>query len=201
LKNWQKDFFDSGEFLQSLKIDFFKDRIFAITPKGEVIDLPAGATPVDFAYGIHSEVGNQCIGARVNGRIVALDYQLQSGDMVEILVQKSKKPSESWLKFVKTGYAKKKIRSALRQHPSLIKKPATQAEFKITAEDRVGLFKDISTVISRSRISITKVNVPQTDYFPNLRICCNLNNKEKIEKLILKLKKIKGVKEISYKMV
>ncbi len=201
LKNWQKDFFDSGEFLQSLKIDFFKDRIFAITPKGEVIDLPVGATPVDFAYGIHSEVGNQCIGARVNNRIVPLDYQLQSGDMVEILVQKTKKPSQSWLKFVKTGYAKKKIKSALRQSPALTKKRDFQTEFKITVADRIGILKDITSVISRSHINIVKVSVPETGHFPNLRIRCNLSDKEKIQKLILKLRKIKGVKEISYKMV
>jgi len=115
LKNWQKDFFGPEEFLKSLKIDFFKDRIFAITPKGEVIDLPLGATPVDFAYAIHSEIGDKCVGARVNSRIAPLDYKLQSGDLVEILTQKSKKPSESWLKFVKTSGARKKIRSGRHQ--------------------------------------------------------------------------------------
>ena len=201
LKNWQKDFFDSGEFLQSLKIDFFKDRIFAITPRGEVIDLPLGATPVDFAYGIHSEVGNQCIGARINNRIVPLDYQLQSGDMVEILVQKSKKPSQSWLKFVKTGYAKKKIKSALRESSMLVRKGNFQTEFKITVADRIGILKDISSAISRSHINIVKISMPETGHFPDLRIRCDLNDKKKIEKLILRLKKIKGVKEINYKLV
>ena len=200
LKNWQKDFSESEEFLRSLKIDFFKDRIFTITPKGEVIDLPAGATPVDFAYGIHSEVGNQCIGAKVNGTIIPLDHQLRSGDMVEILVQKSKKPSQSWLKFIKTGYAKKKIKLALRRSPALVRKVNFQTEFKITVADRIGILKDITAVISRSHINIVKVSVPETGHFPNLRIRCDLSDKEKIEKLILKLKKIKGVKEISYKM-
>jgi guanosine-3',5'-bis(diphosphate) 3'-pyrophosphohydrolase len=201
LKDWQKDFFDSEEFLESLKIDFFKDRIFAITPKGEVIDLPAGATPVDFAYAIHSQIGNQCIGAKVNNKITPLDYQLQSGDMVEILVQKSKRPSESWLKSVKTGEARRKIRSALRQSSTLVKKRVTQIELKITVADRIGILKDISATISRSHINITKINMPQSSHFPNLRIRCDFNDKRKTEKLILKLKKIKGVKEISYKTV
>lgn len=201
LKNWQKDFSEPEEFLQSLKIDFFKDRIFAITPKGEVIDLPLGATPVDFAYAIHSAIGNGCVGAKVNNKIVPLDHRLQSGDLVEILTQKSKKPSESWLRFIKTSQARKKIKSGLAESNSLIKKKKHQTEFKITIIDRIGILKDITAIISRSRVNIVKVNVPETGNFPNLRIYCDLDNKEKIEKLILKLKKIKGVKEISYKVV
>ena len=200
LKNWQKEFSNPEEFIQSLKIDFFKDRIFAITPKGEVIDLPAGATPVDFAYAIHTDIGDSCVGAKVNNKIVPLDYQLQSGDLVEILTQKSKKPSESWLKFVKTSQARKKIKSRLRQSAGSYQKKL-QTEFKITVADRIGILKDITTVISRSHINILKVSVPETGYFPNLKILCDLSDTEKIQKLILKLKKIKGVKEISYKMV
>jgi len=199
LKNWQKEFTNPEEFIQSLKIDFFKDRIFAITPKGEVIDLPAGATPVDFAYAIHTDIGDSCVGAKVNNKIVSLDYQLQSGDLVEILTQKSKKPSESWLKFVKTSQARKKIKSRLRQSAGSYQKKL-QTEFKITVADRIGILKDITTVISRSHINIVKVSVPETGHFPNLKILCDLSNTEKIQKLILKLKKIKGVKEIGYKV-
>ncbi len=194
LRNWQKDFSEPDEFLNSLKIDFFKDRIFALTPRGEVVDLPLGATPVDFAYSIHSAIGDECVGAKVNNKIVSLDYQLQSGDLVEILTQKSKKPSGDWLKFVKTSQARRKIKSRLGHKKR-------QAEFKITVADRVGILKDITAVISNSRVNIIKVNVPETGNFPNLRICCDLNDREKIEKLILKLKKIKGVREISYRLV
>lgn len=115
LRNWQNFANNSKEFLQSLKIDFFKDRIFVITPKGEVIDLPAGATPIDFAYHIHSEIGNQCVAAKVNGELTSLDSKLRSGDVIEIVTQKGKKPSESWLRFVKTSIAKNQIKSALRR--------------------------------------------------------------------------------------
>ncbi len=200
LKNWQKDFSQPEGFLKSLKIDFFKDRIFAITPRGEVIDLPLGATPVDFAYAIHSDIGNQCIGAKVNGKIMPLDYQLQSGDMVEIIVQKTKKPSQSWLAFIKSGQAKKKIRAGLRQSGAL-KNKKNQTEFKIRVADRIGILNEITAVFSRSHINIIKVNVPETGHFPNIRIHCDMDDKEKIQKLILKLKKIKGVKEISYKLI
>ncbi|MDP3015196.1 MAG: RelA/SpoT family protein [bacterium] len=199
LKNWQKEVSGSEEFLNSLKIDFLKNRIFVITPKGEVVDLPAGATPIDFAYQIHSEIGDQCIGAKVNGRITSLDHELQSGDLVEILIQKSKKPSESWLKFIKTDQARRKIKAGLRKLPE--RKQKLQTEFLITAADRVGLLKDISAIISRSHVNMVRVNIPQTSHFPIIKIRCALNDKEKIEKLILKLKKIKGVKEINYKLV
>jgi len=202
LKNWQKDFTDPKEFLKSLKVDFFQDRVFAITPNGEVIDLPAGSTPVDFAYNIHTQIGDQCIGARINSKIVPLDYTIQSGDMVEILTQKSKKPSESWMEFVKTGIAKRCIRASNKNKKgSLLLKDPLQTEIKIAASDRIGLLKDISTVISRSHINISRLNVPKTTALPIIRVICDTMNKERIEKLILKLKNIEGVKEITYRHV
>lgn len=97
--------------LDSLKIDIFQNRIFVFTPKGDVIDLPENATPVDFAFAVHTHVGNQCAGARVNDRIVSLDQPLKSGDVIEILVDKTKKgPSPDWIKFVKTTHAKQCIK-------------------------------------------------------------------------------------------
>lgn len=113
LRNWQAIFGDHEEFQEALKTDFFKDRVYVFTPENDIIDLPASATPVDFAYHIHSEIGDQCVGARVNGKMAPLDAELRSGDMVEIIIQKGKKPSEDWLRFVKTSLAKKQIRSAV----------------------------------------------------------------------------------------
>lgn len=108
-----------GEFLSTLKENLFKDRVYVFTPKGEVIDLPAGSTPIDFAYQIHTEVGNRCRGARVRGKLVSLDYQLQSGDQVEILTAKRGGPSRDWLNphlgYVKTQRARNKIRQWFRQ--------------------------------------------------------------------------------------
>ena len=115
LREWQKAVGGSDAFLESLKIDLFKDRIFVLTPKGDVIDLPEGATPVDFAYQIHTTVGNECVSAKINGKIAALDARLKSGDLIEILTQKGKKPSVDWLNFVKTSPAKDKIRSVLKE--------------------------------------------------------------------------------------
>ena len=114
LREWQTAVRGTDKFLQSLKIDFFKDRIFVLTPKGDVLDLPEGATPVDFAYQVHTTVGHECAGAKVNGKIASLSVKLESGDLVEIMTQKGKKPSVDWLNFVKTNLAKERIRNVLR---------------------------------------------------------------------------------------
>lgn len=206
LRQWQSRYTDvnSEDFVQAMKIDFFKDRIFVITPKGDVVDLPAGATPVDFAYYIHTQVGNSCVGAKVNNQFVSLDQELKSGDMVEILTQKNKRPSEDWLKFVKTSVARNHIRAALREkHSGFYKRSPTRAELRIVVKDRVGLIKDISTVIARSHINIISFQAlnPHGGKFPIDKVEIGTTDRDKIEKLILKLKKIKEVQEISYQLV
>jgi guanosine-3',5'-bis(diphosphate) 3'-pyrophosphohydrolase len=110
----QENFKDPDEFLENVRIDLFPDEVYVFTPNGEVKTIPKGATPVDFAYLIHSDVGHQCTGAKVNGRIVPLQYQLITGDMVEIITTKNHKPSKDWLKFVKTVKARSRIRQWIK---------------------------------------------------------------------------------------
>jgi guanosine-3',5'-bis(diphosphate) 3'-pyrophosphohydrolase len=110
LLEWQRDLKDDVEFIESVKVDLFPNEVYVFTPKGAVKQFPFGATPVDFAYSIHSDVGNHCVGARVNGKIVPLRYELRSGDTVEIVTSPNQKPSKDWLKNVKTSRAKTKIR-------------------------------------------------------------------------------------------
>ena len=112
LVDWQKDVADPSEFVETLKVDLFEDDVFVFTPKGEVKSLAAGATPLDFAYEIHTDVGHRCVGAKVNGKIVPLSYQLRSGDIVEVLTSKRERgPSRDWLALVKTTRARNKIKA------------------------------------------------------------------------------------------
>ncbi len=113
---WQRDVTDPNEFLSTLKIDLYPEEVYTFTPKGKVVILPREATPVDFAYTIHTEVGHTCVGAKVNGRIVPLRYKLRNGDIVEILTQPGHAPSRDWLGFVKSSRARNKIRHWMNIH-------------------------------------------------------------------------------------
>jgi GTP pyrophosphokinase len=116
LLEWHQEMQDAQEFMRSVKLDLFRNEVFVFTPKGDVVDLPSGATPVDFAYRIHTDVGHRCVGAKVNGRLVPLSYRLRSGDIVEILTSKtSTGPSRDWLEFVVTSNARTKIRQWFRK--------------------------------------------------------------------------------------
>ncbi len=111
MMEWQKEVSDPKEFMDSLKIDLFTSEVYVFTPKGEVIELPAGSIPLDFAYKVHSDVGNRCVGAKINGKIVPMNYKLQNGDLIEILTSaNSNGPSRDWLNMVKSSHAKSKIR-------------------------------------------------------------------------------------------
>ena len=110
LIEWSQEMQEPSEFLSTLKVDLAPAEVYAFTPKGRVLELPRGATPVDFAYMIHTEVGHQCVGAKINGQMVSLRHEIQTGDVVEILTQKGHHPSRDWLSFVKSSSAKSKIR-------------------------------------------------------------------------------------------
>jgi len=112
LLEWQKEVLDAERFVEHVRLDVFQDEVFVFTPKGDVLSLPAGATAIDFAYRIHTDVGHRCLGAKVNSRMVSLDYLLQNGDIVEILTTRSERhgPSRDWLNFAKTSSAREKIR-------------------------------------------------------------------------------------------
>lgn len=205
LREWQKAVRGSDEFFESLKIDFFKDRIFVLTPKGDAINLPEGATPVDFAYQIHTTIGNECAGAKVNGKMVPLDTRLESGDLVEILIQKGKKPSSDWLNYVKTHLAKDRIKNSIKQknrnfYETRLTKAPRQTEIRLVVKDRIGLLKDIANVIAVKKINIISLNTDNKNKnFPELNIALNSKDKNKIQNLILELKKTKGVEEVGYK--
>ncbi len=114
LLEWQQELKDPREFLDSVKVDLFPEEVYVFTPKGAVKQFPLGSTPVDFAYSIHTDIGHKCTGARVNGRLVSLKYELRNGDTVEIITSPQQKPSKDWLRFVKTPRARNKINHWVR---------------------------------------------------------------------------------------
>ena len=154
LIEWSQELEEPGEFLSTLKVDLAPGEVYAFTPKGRVLELSRGATPVDFAYMVHTEVGHQCVGAKVNGQMVSLRHEIMSGDVVEILTQKGHKPSRDWLSFVKSSHARSKIRhwintqereEATEMGHRLLEKEARQfgrSLKKIPEEDMLKLVSD-----------------------------------------------------------
>jgi len=155
LLEWQHDYRDARDFIKDLKGDLFTDEVFVFTPKGDVVDLPAGSITLDFAYKIHTDIGNRCTGARVNGRLVSLDYQLNTGDMVEVITSKQGAPSRDWLKQVKTSHAKNKIRNWFkkeRREENIERgREMLEKEIKrISAEQRISLKSDLLEEVAGS---------------------------------------------------
>ncbi|MBL7100970.1 MAG: bifunctional (p)ppGpp synthetase/guanosine-3',5'-bis(diphosphate) 3'-pyrophosphohydrolase [Nanoarchaeota archaeon] len=135
--DWQMESETANEFMDFLKIDFFQDEIYVFTPKGRVISLPKGSTPIDFAYGIHSNIGDTCTGSIVNGRIVPLRYKLKNGDIVNILTSKNQAPKKDWLKIIKTTKAKTKIRHYFKQRKIPVIRTVKEVEKEKTTDNHM----------------------------------------------------------------
>lgn len=185
LRDWQKEISNSEEFFNDLRIDFFKNRIFVFTPKGDVIDLPEGACPVDFAYAVHTDLGNHCVGAKANGKIIALNQILKNGDVVEILVDKNKNPSHDWMKSVKTSLARHHIQKQTKGFLRNLKEKISPG--RITKE----LFKKKEVlVVSPLKIkrSPTIAIGGETGIALSVAKCCNPQSGDKIKAYITKSK-------------
>lgn len=161
LMEWQKDLKDPKEFMETLKLDLFTDEVYVFTPKGDVINLPAGSTPIDFAYRVHTAIGNSCIGAKVDGRIVPLDYKLKNGNIVEILTSPNGRPSRDWLKIVKSSQARNKIRQWFKREAreqnidrgkELLDKELKKRGYKVTEALKDEWLKNIANKIGLNSI-------------------------------------------------
>ncbi|MDO5690470.1 MAG: bifunctional (p)ppGpp synthetase/guanosine-3',5'-bis(diphosphate) 3'-pyrophosphohydrolase [Tissierellia bacterium] len=184
LNDWQKDVEDSGEFMETFKADLFSDEVYVFSPKGDVIDLPMGSTPIDFAYRVHSAVGNRCVGAKIDGRIVPISTKLKTGNVVEILTSSnSPGPSVDWLKIVRTSQARNKIRHWIKKSQREnniikgrellereIKRQGIPQEEILKAEWLEGVYKKLSfNGLEDMYASIGYGSTPLTQVMPKLR--------------------------------
>ncbi|MDI6703223.1 MAG: bifunctional (p)ppGpp synthetase/guanosine-3',5'-bis(diphosphate) 3'-pyrophosphohydrolase [bacterium] len=150
---WQKDITTDEDFMESIKTDLFAERVFVFTPKGEIRDLPKNSTPIDFAYSIHTDIGDHCVGAKVNGRIVPLHHKLSSGDIVEIITSKTSHPSIDWLKLVTTSKAKTKIRQWIKRETEKQEEDKTKILEKKHPKKLIPKKKKIKTILGIQGIS------------------------------------------------
>ena len=158
---WQQDTREPEEFLEFLRIDLFQDEIFVFTPKGDVKQLPKGATPIDFAFAVHTDVGLHCAGARVNGRIAPLARELKNGDSVEVITDPRQRPSRDWLAFVKTARARQKIRGYIKQQES---DAAISLGRELLERELRKLRKDLPNENARLQRTAEALNLPNFDY-------------------------------------
>jgi GTP pyrophosphokinase len=193
---WQQDTNDPQEFMEALKIDLYTDEVFVFTPKGEVVNLPTGSTPIDFAYRVHTAVGNKCVGAKINGRIVPIDTKLKTGDQVEILTsQSSAGPSRDWLKIAASSQAKSKIRKFFKERDKDFNvekgKELIEREIKKQGYQVAELLKDdwIKTVadkynmftVSNLYAAVGSGGITENQIVNRLKIIYLEKNKDKLE--------------------
>ncbi len=193
LLEWQKDLKDPKEFIDTLKIDFFDDEVFVFTPNGDVVDLPEGSTPVDFAYRVHTGVGNTCVGAKVDSRIVPLNYKLKNGNIVEIITQKSSTgPSRDWLKFVKSPRARQKIKQwfkskekdiSIEKGKELFEREAKKLGLDLNILDNEKIYHKIAKELSINSISDLFASIGYGNFKEKLVINKILNIKNAIENI------------------
>ncbi len=213
LLEWQKELKDPKEFMESLKIDLFTDEVFVFTPRGDVIDLPNGSTPLDFAYRVHTDVGNKCVGAKVDGRIVPLDFKLKNGNIVEVLTSPNSKPSRDWLKVVKSNQAKTKIRQWFKREEkdlnistgiSMVEKELKKLGFKPADVLKDDWLKEIANRLSLDSVDslyaalgFGSVNISQV--VPKLLENYKLKHRDEYEKVQEGRRKEKRIQESKVK--
>lgn len=218
LMEWQKDLNDPNDFMDTLKVDFFADEVFVFSPKGDVINLPEGSTPIDFAYRIHTQVGNTCVGAKVNGRIVPLSYKLSSGNIVDIITNSNSGPSLDWLNIVKSNQAKKKISQYFKikdrdknieKGKEILEKEAKRLNYNVNeflkdewidevrAKLNVSTIDDLYAALGFGTVKLSQVTAKLIDVYNrfNKKPIKNIvKSKRKVQKSGIDVKGVDGVK-------
>jgi|AntRauTorckE6833_2_1112554.scaffolds.fasta_scaffold00017_11 GTP pyrophosphokinase len=198
LLEWQKDLQEPQEFMKALKIDLFQDEVFVFTPKGDVMSLARGGTPIDFAYHIHTEVGHNCVGAKVNGKIVPLEYELNNGDIVNIITsKKSTGPSKDWLNFIKTSTARSKIKrwfkkqqrdEIIKRGRELLNREFNRNHIEITGKEREQKLEEIAKELGEN----SKENLLESIGYNNVSVKQVINKLDIEEQKEVTLEELKS---------
>jgi len=188
IRELKEDSKNYSEIMEEVKTDLLKEKIYVLTPKGKIIELPIGSTPIDFAYKIHTEIGNHAERAKVNGRLVPLDYELKNGDVVEIIVNKKKNPSPDWLNFVKTTNAKKRIKKFLLENRVKISN-LPRFVLIIKMKNKPEIVDKILDFLKEKKIKIIYFNILEKSGFISLKIKIEKENKKELENLVFLIKK------------
>lgn len=195
----QKNSGSSLEFIESVKIDLFPHEVYVFTPKGEILELPENATPIDFAYAIHSDIGHRCIAAKVDKQIVPLSASLQSGQTVEIIIDRQSHPQPAWLDFAVTGKAKSSIRHYFKTQPAVIfEKLDTRLSASVILEvrSRAGLLADITFALSQLKVNISHLEAIEKHAHAEIKVTLQVENRQHLAQIIRVLRKIQGVVKI-----
>lgn len=195
----QKSSGNSLEFIESVKIDLFPHEVYVFTPAGKILELPESATPIDFAYAIHSDVGHRCVAARVDKQLVPLSMNLQSGQTVEIITDRRAHPQSSWLNFVVTGKAKSSLRHYFKMQPNLVHETLdTRLTVNILLEvkNRARLLADITSTVSQLNVNISHLEAVEKHEHAEIKLTLQVENRQHLAQVIRGLRKMQGVAKI-----
>lgn len=190
---------NSLEFIESVKTDLFPHEVYVFTPQGKILELPEGATPVDFAYAIHSDVGNQCVAAKIDKKIMPLSTYLESGQTVEIIRAPSAHPNSSWLNFVVTGKAKSSIRHYFKtQQIDLADKVDTylSVDMALVAAKRSGLLMDVTLALSKLKVNISRIDAVENYEHAEVKLTLQVDGRQHLAQVMRAMRKISGVLKI-----
>lgn len=195
----QKNSGNSLEFIESVKIDLFPHEVYVFTPQGEILELPEGATPIDFAYAIHSDIGHRCVAAKVDKQIVSLSDSLQSGQTVEIITNRQAHPQVSWLNFAVTGKAKNSIRHYFKTQPIVMNEKldiCLSIRLILEVKNRSGLLADITFALNQLKVNISQFEAIEKNEYAEIKLTLQVENRQRLAQIIRILRKINGVLKI-----
>ncbi|MCD8499789.1 MAG: TGS domain-containing protein, partial [Gammaproteobacteria bacterium] len=197
----QKNSDSSLDFIETVKTDLFPHDVYVFTPQGEILELPEGATAVDFAYAIHSDIGHRCVGVKIDKQLMPLSTILKSGQTVEIIRAPSAHPSATWYDFVVTGKAKSSIRHYLKVNATNLrdkKEEPLSINVVLKVKKRLGLLADVTSVMGRVKVNIVRIEADETSDHTEIKLLVQVIDRLQLSQVVRALRKVEGIENIDY---